>query len=176
MRTEEVFVAILKENLLFMKHQETQRMWIANIFVAIVVGTAAYLTKLDLDKLPWFIPLIFFVISLFCLLVTLKLNKVFVETKNSTENIFKDGKIYLGEQRNWKEYVGMLESKERIWKILRVRYLYVALYIISISAATFLIIPPSVSLLWRRLAASLPLLACIIYIIYIRIHLLRKEQ
>ena len=139
MNTEDIFINILKENWLHMRHQETQRMWIANIFVAIVVGTSAYLAKLELEKLPWFIPLIFFTISLFCLLVTLKLNKVFVETKNSTKNIFKDGKIYLGEQRNWKEYVGMLESKERIWKILRVRYLYVALYVIAIAASLSLL-------------------------------------
>ncbi len=133
------FVDILRENWLHMRHQETQRMWIANIFVAIVVGTSAYLAESGLEKLPWFIPLIFFIISLFCLLVTLKLNKVFVETKKSTKSIFKDGKIYLGEQGDWRKYVGMLESTKWIWKVLRVRYLYVALYSIAILASLILL-------------------------------------
>jgi len=177
MRTQEVFLTILKENLLYMKHQETQRMWVANIFVAIVVGTAAYLSQSakSLDDISLFIPVIFLIISLLCLLITLKVNYVFIKTKEASENIFDDGEISLGEQQDWRKYVLLLKSTG-IWGVLRVSYLYVLLYTISISAAIFLIIRPSVSLLWSSLAASLPLLACIIHICIIRIHFLRKEQ
>ena len=140
MRSEEKFMNILKENWLQLRHQETQRTWTANIFIAIVVGASTYLSKMGLNNIPLFIPLVFLAISVICLLVTLKVNKVFVETKNSILNIFKDGKISLGEAQDWRKYVAMLESTSRIWKILRVRYLYVALYAVAIAASLWLLV------------------------------------
>jgi hypothetical protein len=131
MDEEEKFMNILRENWLQLRHQETQRTWTANIFIAIVVGASAYIGTTGLDEIPTFIPLIFLTISVICLLVTLKVNKVFVETKKSIQNIFKDEKIPLGEEQAWKKYVAMLESTG-IWKVLRVRYLYVALYAAAI--------------------------------------------
>ena len=142
MEKEEMYFNILKENWLHMRHQETQRMWIANIFVAIVVGTSAYLTtsgNYKLEDIPIFIPVIFLVISTICFLITLKLNKVFVETKNSTKRIFNKKKISLGKGVNWRNYTGMLES-EGIWRALRVRYLYVFLYGISIATSLSLLV------------------------------------
>ena len=172
------FIDILKENLLFMRHQETQRMWVGNIFVAIVVGTAAYLSKSveSLEDIPLFITVSFLVISLLCLLITLKLNHVFTKTKDASINIFNEGKISLVEQQDWHNYVLLLESTDR-WTYLKVSYLYVLLYTISSSAAIFLVISPSVCLLWRGLVAGLPLIIYIIfYIICIkRIHSRRKE-
>jgi hypothetical protein len=129
MESEEKFINILKENLLFMRHQETQRMWIANVFVAIVVGFLAYVGKNGLASISWYIYLALTVVSLLCLLITLKVNKVFIETRNAIKNIFNDGKISIG--KDWHKYMLMLESKG-IWKVLRVRYLYVALYVIAI--------------------------------------------
>ncbi len=130
---EDKFISILRENWLHLRHQETLRMWSANVFIAIVVGALAYLGKAGLKE-PGHIPIVFIVISTLCLLVTLKTNKVFVETKNSIINIFQDGKLSLGSQTDWRKYVGMLESTG-VWKILRIRYLYVALYVITIVAS-----------------------------------------
>ena len=75
-------------------------------------------------------------------------------------------------KRDCKEYEPT-SSKKHFPRILCT---LMSLWVLVITAATFLIIPPSVSLLWRGLAASLPLLAYIIYIIYLRVHLLHKEQ
>jgi hypothetical protein len=138
MRSEEKFMNILKENWLQLRHQETQRTWTANIFIAIVVGASTYLSKTELNNIPLFIPLVFLTISVICLLVTLKVNKVFVETKKSIQNIFKDKKINLGKGQDWKKYVAMLESTG-VWKVLRVRCLYVALYAVAIAASLWLL-------------------------------------
>ena len=140
MRTEEVFLTVLRENLLFMKHQETQRMWVANIFVAIVAGTLAYLAKLELNEIPWFIPLFFLIISLFCFFVTLKLNKVFDETKKATLKIFDDKKISLGKETKWKEYVLTLKVEGRWWKHLKARTLYAGLFALATLASLFFFI------------------------------------
>ena len=139
MDKEEFYLNILKENWIHMRHQETQRMWIANIFVALVVGTSAYLTKSNGTTDSLFIPIVFLIISILCLLITLKLNKVFIETKQATINIFVDKKIFLGDGVNWNSYMGSLQSKG-IWKVLRVRYLYVTLYIIGIVASLSLLV------------------------------------
>jgi len=121
------FIDILKENLLFMRHQETQRMWIANVFVAIVVGFLAYVGKNGLANISWYIYLALTVVSLLCLLITFKLNHVFVKTKDATKEIFDSGKVSLG--LDWKKYTVTLES-EGIWgkPFLSVRWLYIALY------------------------------------------------
>ena len=136
MNENSVFIEILRQNWNHMRHQETLRMWIGNVFIAIVVGALAYLGKAGLKE-PGYIPFVFITISMLCLLMTLKTNKVFVETKNSIIQIFKDGKINLGS--DWRKYVGMLESSG-IWKILRIRCLYVALYTITIIGSVVWII------------------------------------
>jgi len=96
MNTEDMFINILRENWLHMRHQETLRMWSANVFVAVVVGVLAYVSKEGLKELPLFVPLALLIVSVLSLLITLKTNKVFVETKNSIISIFSDGKINLG--------------------------------------------------------------------------------
>lgn len=145
METGKIFLKILEENLAFQRHQETQRMWMANIFIAIIVGTLVYSIKTctnmeieqspctDIEQIPWFIPLAFLIISTICFLVTMKLNKVFAKTQESIENIFKDGKIpgVKGAQGR-RKYMAGTKSEKWIWKILRVRYLYLALYILAI--------------------------------------------
>jgi hypothetical protein len=138
MKTDEVFMNLLKEDMLNLRHQETQRMWIANIFVAIVVGTVVYLTQSFKEKdIPWFIPLIIFVISAICLLITLKLNKVFEETQNSIKNIFNEKKLPLGNDNQWQKYFVPMESTG-IWKCLTVRCLYVILYLVVMVASLIL--------------------------------------
>jgi len=111
-------------------------MWIGNVFIAIVVATAAYLGKAvsEGQQIPVFVPIVILMVSLICLGVTLKANKVFVETKKSIINIFQDKKIDLGVD-DWRKYVGMLESRSRFYKILRIRYLYVFLYGIVIATS-----------------------------------------
>ena len=138
METEEVFINILRENLLHLRHQETQRMWSANVFVAIFVGASAYLGKEGLAELSLAIPVIFFIISLLCLLITLKVNYVFTKTKDAIIKIFDDGKISLGKQQDWEKYVLLLKSTGG-WECLRVRCLYVALYVLAIMASLILI-------------------------------------
>jgi hypothetical protein len=170
MESEEKFINILKENLLFMRHQETQRMWIANVFVAIVVGFLAYVGKNGLASISWYVYLTLTIISLLCLLITLKLNHVFTKTKDATKAILNSRKVSLG--RDWKRYMVTLESTG-LWKVLKVSYLYDLLYTISISAAIFLMIKPSVCFLCRLLAAAIPLFVCIT-LVYIDLR--RKEQ
>jgi hypothetical protein len=136
MNTENMYITILNENWRHMRHQETQRMWIANVFVALVVGVSAYLGKRGLEELPWFVPLAFLIISVFCLLITLKVNHIFEVTKEAISAIFEDEKIPFG--KDWKKYVGGLESKGK-WKCLKVRYLYVILYSIVIVASLILL-------------------------------------
>ncbi|GAJ18877.1 unnamed protein product, partial [marine sediment metagenome] len=131
MDEDEVFFNILKENLLFMRHQETQRMWIANVFVAIVAGSLAYIGKEGLVSLPWYVYCALTIISLLCLLITLKLNHVFTKTKDATEEILKAGKIpHL--RQDWKKYMAILHSKGKWNKpFLSVRWLYFALYALA---------------------------------------------
>ena len=137
METEEVFINILRENLLHLRHQETQRMWSANVFVAIFVGASAYLGTEGVTGLSLAIPVVLLIISLLCLLITLKVNYVFTKTKDATIKIFDDGKISLGEQQDWEKYVLLLKSTDG-WGCLRVRCLYVALYVLAIVASLIL--------------------------------------
>jgi uncharacterized MAPEG superfamily protein len=137
MDIEQVYLEISRENWLHMRHQETQRMWIANVFVALVVGVSAYLGKVSLEditlkNITWLVPLAFFIISVLCLLITLKLNHIFEITKDAVIAIFDEKKIPIGE--NWEKYVGGLKSKGN-WKYLKVRHLYLILYSISIAAS-----------------------------------------
>lgn len=130
MDREEVFLSILKENLLFMRHQETQRMWIANVFVAIVVGFLAFVGK-DLANLPWYLCLALSMLSVLCLLITLKLNYVFVRTRDATRQILdSEGIPSLG--KDWDKYMATLYSKGR-WDfpLLKVRCLYIILYSVA---------------------------------------------
>lgn len=136
MNTEDIFINILKENWLHMRHQETQRMWIANVFVALVVGVSAYLGKVGLEELSWFAPLAFLIISVLCLLITLKVNHIFGITKDAINAIFDDKKIPLG--KGWGKYVGGLKSKGK-WECLKVRDLYVILYSIAIVVSLILL-------------------------------------
>ncbi len=138
MESEEKFINILRENLLHLRHQETQRMWSANVFVAIFVGASAYLGKEGLTGLPLAIPVVFLIISLLCLLITLKVNYVFAKTKDAIIKIFDDGKISLGEQQDWEKYLLLLKSTGG-WECLRVRFLYIALYALAIMASLILI-------------------------------------
>ena len=138
MNNQDVFIEILMENWRHLRHQETVRMWIGNVFIAIVVAMSAYLGKtlLDITQVPIFVPIVILVVSILCLLVTLKTNKVFKETQNSIINIFEDKRITFENQEDWRKYVGMLQSTNVVWdKILRVRCLYVALYVIAIIAS-----------------------------------------
>jgi hypothetical protein len=147
MTNDELFFNIFKENMIHLIHQETQRMWIANIFMSTVAGVVAYLTTTfnseitfcplkiqESNEISWFVPLAFLIISSICLLVTLKLNDVFNEAKKSAIKIFEDEKISLGTY-NRLQYVGMLKSTSIVGKILKVRCLYIALYIIAIIAS-----------------------------------------
>lgn len=130
MDSDEVFLSILKENLAFMRHQETQRMWIANVFVAIVVGFLAFVGK-GLVVVPWYLYLALSMLSLLCLLITLKLNYVFVETRDATRRILDYGKIpCLG--KDWAQYMAILYSKGKWnYRLLAVRWLYIVLYIVA---------------------------------------------
>jgi hypothetical protein len=139
MESEEKFINILRENLLFLKHQETQRMWAANIFIAIVVGASAYLGKEGLSHLPLAVPVVFLVISLLCLLITLKVNYVFGRTQAAIKKIFDDKKIYL-EDLDWRKYVLPLDSKGWWWNHVKVRHLYAALYVLAVAASTYLLV------------------------------------
>jgi len=136
MNHQNAFIEVLRQNWSHLRQQETLRMWIGNVFIAIVVATAAYLGKAvsEGQQIPVFVPIVILMVSLICLGVTLKANKVFVETKKSIINIFQDKKIDLGVD-DWRKYVGMLESRSRFYKILRIRYLYVFLYGIVIATS-----------------------------------------
>ncbi|MFH1383166.1 MAG: hypothetical protein ABIH70_09810 [Chloroflexota bacterium] len=137
MNTQNIYINILSENWRHMRHQETQRMWIANVFVALVVGVSAYLGKVELEELSWFVPLAFLIISVLCLLITLKLNHIFGVTKDAISDIFEDKKILL--EDNWGKYVGGLKSKGK-WEHLKVRCLYVILYSIAIVISLILLV------------------------------------
>ncbi|MFC1896976.1 hypothetical protein ACFLX8_00180 [Chloroflexota bacterium] len=136
MNTANIFTNILNENWRHMRHQETQRMWIANVFVALVVGVSAYLGKEGVEELSWFMPLAFLIISALCFLITLKVNHIFGITKDAVSAIFNDEKIPLG--KDWENYVGGLKSKGK-WKYLKVRFLYVILYLIAIVTSAILL-------------------------------------
>ncbi len=143
METDEVFMNLLRGNWANSRHQESQRMWFANIFSVIFLGVLTYVTKEGLGKLPLLLPLGLFAISIICLLVTLKVNRVFDDYKNSIKNILDDKKIPLGlcEKQSWGKYVGMFKSDEfRRWRKLRVRYLCIALYSTGIAASIALIV------------------------------------
>ena len=135
MNNDELYLSIFKENLLHLRHQETQRMWIANIFMATVAGVVAYLTKSeDSISITWYVPCAFLIISTICLLVTLKLNDVFNAAKKSAIKIFDDKKVSL-DVADWLQYVGMLKSTSQFGRIFKVRHLYVALYLIAITVS-----------------------------------------
>ena len=129
MENQAMFIDILKENWLHARHVESERMWFSNIFAAITVGTVAYLSKVGLQVPPLLVLLIF---SLFCFLVTIKLNASFANHMKAIESIFEDGKIALGDQNEWRKYMGMLLKEGIIWKILRVGILTVYLYLLAI--------------------------------------------
>ena len=129
MENQAMFFDILKENWLHARHVESERMWFTNIFAAITVGTVAYLSKVGLQVPPLLVLLIF---SLFCFLVTIKLNASFAGHMKAIESIFEDGKIALGDQNEWRKYMGMPLREGIIWKILRVSILTVSLYLLAI--------------------------------------------
>ena len=149
----EIFLRILRENMLYLRHQETQRMWTANIFIAIVVGTLVYSIHVGIEQIPWFIPLAFLIVSTLCFLITMKLSQVFSKTQKSIVHIFEDGKIPLccapdkncptvkekggtAEEKGWRRYMAGIKSEKGIWPILRIRYLYLALYILAMIGAS----------------------------------------
>ena len=137
MDNEQTFIEILRQNWLHMRHQETLRMWIGNVFIAIVVGVLAFLGTKEVEEVPWFLPAALLIISVLSLLMTLKVNEVFSEAQKSIKNIFIDEKIPLG--KDWEKYVGGLKSKGK-WKYLKVRCLYVALYSVAIAASLSLLV------------------------------------
>jgi cobalamin biosynthesis protein CobD/CbiB len=132
---QNAFLEIFKQNWNHMRQQETIRMWVGNVFIALMVAMSAFLVSRDNLEVPVFVPIVVLVFSIFCLLVTLKTNHVFDETQKSTKNLLNDGKI-VSDLKDWRKYVGMLESKG-IWKLIKIRYLYVALYtaVVGISVA-----------------------------------------
>ncbi len=132
------FIDIMKENWLHARHVESGRMWFANIFATIIVGTSAYLSKVGLDVLPLLVLLIF---SLFCLWVTIKLNAEFANHMKAIETIFNDGKIALGDKKEWRKYMGMpLSAKGGKWSIIRVSIAFITFYVVAIIALTSMII------------------------------------
>ena len=140
MENSAVFIDILKENWLHARHVENGRMWFANIFAAIVVGTLAYLSKVGLEVLPL---LVLLIISIFCLWVTIKANAEFANHMKAIEEIFNDGKIPLGvgEQTEWRKYMGMpLSAKGGIWRILRISIAFIFLYTMTIITLVSLIV------------------------------------
>ena len=138
MKNPEVFIDILKENWLHARHVEIVRMLFANIYAAIIAGVLAYLGKSGLHVMPLAALL---GISIFWLCVTLKQNAEFANHMKSIENIFNDGKISLGEQNEWKKYVGMpLSAKGGIWRIFRVSIIFVVFYVAVIITLVSLII------------------------------------
>jgi hypothetical protein len=140
METEERFVAILHENWINARHQESQRMWFANVFSAIFVGTLAYVSTIKLDELHWLRPSGLLVVSIVCLLVTMKLNRIFDDYKKSIKSILDSGKVNLGlrEDEDWNDYVGMFRSDSlKIWRILRVRCLCIFLYLVGIGFSIY---------------------------------------
>ena len=138
MQESNVFIDILKENWLHARQVVNERMWFANIYAVIVVGTLTYLSNVGLELLPLSGLLVF---SLFCLWVTIKLNAELGNHMKAIENIFDDGKISLGEQADWRKYMGMaLSFRGGIWKIIRVGPAFISLYTIAIIALISLII------------------------------------
>ena len=137
MENSEVFVDILKENWLHARHIETERMWFANIFAAIIVGATAYLSKAGLEVPPLIVLVVF---SLFCLLVTIKLNAAFGTHMQAIESIFKDGKIVIGDKDEWRKYMGMPSREGWIWKILSVGKLTLFFYSLAIIVLVVMII------------------------------------
>jgi hypothetical protein len=135
MQPDEVFFNTLKENLLFMRHQETQRMWIANVFVAIVVGFLAFIGKEGFMSLQWYGYMALTIISILCGLITLKLNYVFDKTQEATKKLLNDGKIQ-DLKEVYKNYLIPLES-QGCWKLLRVRDLYLTLYGFAINLCQY---------------------------------------
>ena len=133
---DEALLNILKEHMLFQRHQEMQRMWTANIFIAIVVGTLVYSANLGLENLPWFIPLAFLIVSTICLLITLKLNAVFAKTQDAMKDTFNDISHFAG-TGDWNTYMRGRKSEKELWAILRIRYLYLALYILAMIVARY---------------------------------------
>ena len=65
-------------------------------------------------------------------MVTIKLNASFAGHMKAIESIFEDGKIALGDQNEWRKYMGMPLREGIIWKILRVSILTVSLYLLAI--------------------------------------------
>ncbi len=133
MDKNEMLLNILKEHMLYQRHQETQRMWTANIFIAVVVGTLVYSINTGFENIPWFIPLAFLIISTICLLITSKLNTVFSRTQNTMENTFKDiSHFKKSKDKDWNNYMWGRKSPGGLWSALRIRYLYLALYTLAI--------------------------------------------
>jgi len=137
MEDVEVYLSIIKENKEHARHIETERMWFANIFAAIIVGTIAYLSEVGLEIPPLIILSLF---AVFCLLVTIKLNSAFSYHMKAIESVFKDKKIFLGDKEEWRVYMGMPSREGRIWKLLSVAKLTVAFYTTAIIALCVLII------------------------------------
>jgi hypothetical protein len=153
MDNKELFVEILKENWQHARHIETERMWFANIFAAVIVGAIAYLSKVGLEMYPLWVLIGF---AVFCLLVTIKLNAAFATHMKAIESIFSDKKIILGDKEEWRIYMGMpsrgdkkegtegqpsKEGEKEIpsrkglkWKILSVAKLTVFFYSLAIAA------------------------------------------
>jgi len=138
----EFFMNLLKENWANARHQESQRMWFANIFSAIFVGILAYVAQQGLSGIHWLLPSGLLAISVIGLLVTMKVNRVFDDYKQAIKKIFEDKRELLGFNANEKrdDYIGMFKADETCrWRIIRVRYLYIALYSIGIAASLYLI-------------------------------------
>ncbi len=142
MADETVYIEIVKENWLHARHVESERMWFTNIFAAITVGTVAYLSKVGLQVPPLLVLLIF---SLFCFLVTIKLNASFAGHMKAIESIFEDGKIALGNQNEWRKYMGMPLREGIIWKILRVSILSISFYVLAI-----IILASTITWIWAN--------------------------
>lgn len=139
------FIDIMKENWLHARHIETERMWFANVFVAIIAGTAAYLSKKELELPPLPILYILLIISIFWLCLTIKLNAAFGNYIRAIQHIFDNEKIPQVAKAEWRTYMGMpLSAKGGVWKIFRASYFLILFYALTIGALISLIIYVSV--------------------------------
>ena len=142
MNEEEFFLNLLKENWINARHQETQRMWFANIFSAIFVGTLAYVAHQRCGGISQYLPYGLLAISIIGLLITMKVNRVFEDYKQSIKNILQNELFHLKDDKRLSYYTGMFTADKTRWKYIKVRCLCISLYGAGIGFSIALIVPP----------------------------------
>jgi len=134
------FIDILKENWKHARHVESERMWFANIFAAIFAGTIAYLSQAGFSRPPL---VLLIILAVFCLLVTIKINAAFGGHIKAIESILDDKKIDIGEEEEWRKYMGLPKRKCWWWKFCRVSVLTILFYIAVIGFLSYKIACPA---------------------------------